>query len=170
MIVDISNILYPTIANTIDIVGTAYHLLISGNYMFASAGTEGIITYDITDKTNPVEVSRIDSSTMSTHGNGTVICGVCYVGLNDYSIRVYDTSDKANPNLIGEYNDGSEYGRIFLYNNHIFAANLDNGSIVIGFSEHIPTSTNGFGLNFLAVFIMTTFVLGYGFAKRKKGK
>ena len=166
MIVDISNILDPTLVSSTPIIsGTPRPLTISGNYVFIS-NSYSLIIFDTIDKANPVEVSRTDFNFIEfIHTNGTVTCAS---GLD--RIKIYDTSDKTNPIVIAEYYDETEFKEIYLHNNHIYAANWFDGLTIIGFVEETPTTTDGFGFNFLTAFILATIILGYGFAKRKKRK
>jgi len=144
VIIDISNVLSPTIVSSTEVgAGTPAQLSVSDDYLFV-ANSYDLITYDITDKANPSEVSRVNDDSYYIHSNGTVTCAVGA----DQIIRVYDTSDKANPTIIAQYyEDETDFFQVFLYDNHIFVANLFDGFIVIGFVEITPT-TNGFGLNF----------------------
>ena len=122
-----------------------------------------MVTYDITDKGDPIEESRIDYFTDYIHINGSILCGVGF----DKTIRVYDITNNANPNLVGTYYDGTDFGYLFVVNNHIFASKFYDGFIIIEFVESATTSKL-FSLEFLALIITATIFVGYVFIKRKK--
>lgn len=167
MIVDISNILTPTLVSSTDLIGgTPRQLSVSGNYVF-TGNSYDLIIYNVENKANPIEKSRTSFSFINyIHSNGTVTCAS-----GKDKIRAYNTKDKENPTIIAEYFDGTEFEEIFQQNNFIYAANLFDGLTIINITGPTETTTTKrFGLNFFAEFIIVTMILGYEYIKRKKRK
>lgn len=108
-IVDISNINAPVETGlTYNVLGTAYQIGIWGNYAFVPSNNDTLYAIDITNKTAPTVINKINL--------GSQGLGICLA--NDYAyvstgngIKIVDVSNPSNMTILNTYGSGS-YGRI----------------------------------------------------------
>lgn len=108
MIADISNINFPVqVGITTNISGTAYQIAISGNYAFMATNSDTLYSIDITNKTAPVVIGKIDLGSLP--GGIAVQGNIVYVGTSN-GLQVVDVSTPSTPTVL--YNYGSGYSKI----------------------------------------------------------
>ena len=138
MIADISNINFPVqVGITEDISGTAYQIAISGNYAYMATNTDTLYSIDITNKTAPKVIGKIDLG--SFPGGITVKGNIVYVG-TDNGLKVVDVSTPSKPTILNSF--GSGYSKIAsdFANQRLFVA---KGSGFDAISVANPTLPSG---------------------------
>jgi len=135
MISDISNINFPSqIGITYNINGTAYDIAINGNYAFMPTNSDTLYSIDITDKTIPIVVDKLDLGSFS---KGVVVSGnYAFVGTSG-GLKVVDVSDPMNMNLVTSFGGGYADIAPDLVNNRIFVSKTGSGFDAIDISNPI---------------------------------
>jgi hypothetical protein len=122
MIADISNLNFPFQTGiTYDIGGTGYQIGISGDYAFMPTNMDTLYSIDISDKTSPVVVDKINLGSFSS---GIAVKGnYAFVGTSG-GLKVIDISDPLNMSIITSF--GSVYGNISAdtLNNRLFVSKI----------------------------------------------
>lgn len=138
MIADISNSNSPVqVGITTNISGSASQIAISGNYAYMATDNDTLYSIDITNKTAPIVIGKIDlgsvSAGIAVHGN------IVYVGTGT-GLKVVDISTPSNPTILTSF--GSGYSKIAsdFANQRLFAA---TGSGFEAISIANPTSPSG---------------------------
>ncbi len=139
MISDISNINFPSqIGISFNISGTAYDIAINGNYAFMPTNTDTLYSIDITDKTAPTVIGKLD---LGSFPNGVVVSGsYAFVGTHS-GLKVVDISDPINMNIVTSFGGGYQDIAPDLINNRLFVSKTGNGFDAIDISN--PTSPIG---------------------------
>lgn len=138
MIADISNINFPVqVGITTNISGTAYQIAISGNYAYLATNSDTLYSIDITNKTAPIVIGKIDLGSFS--GGIAVQGNIVYVGTSN-GLKVVDISTPSNPTVLTNF--GSGYSKIAsdFANQRLFVA---KGSGFDAISIANPTSPSG---------------------------
>ncbi len=139
MIADISNINFPVQTGiTYDISGTAYQIAIKGNYAFMPTNTDTLYSIDITNKTVPVVIDKINlgsfSSGIAVNGN------YAYVGTSG-GLKVVDIMNPSNMSVISSFGGGYDKISEDLPNSRLFVSKTGQGFDVIDISN--PTNPSG---------------------------
>jgi hypothetical protein len=138
MIADISNINFPVqVGITTDVYGTAYQIAVSGNYAYMATNSDTLYSIDISNKTAPIIVGKIDIG--SFPGGITVQGNIVYVGTTN-GLKVVNISNPSNPVILTSF--GSGYSKIAadFANQRLFVA---KGSGFDAISIANPTSPSG---------------------------
>ena len=139
MVADISNINFPVQAGiTFNISGTAYQIAIKGNYAFMPTNADSLYAIDISNKTAPVVVHKINLGSFSS---GIAIKGnYAYVGTSG-GLKVVDISNPLTMNIVNTF--GSGYAKLSTdtLNNRLFVSKSGQGFDVIDIS--VPTNPSG---------------------------
>ena len=91
MISDISNINFPSqIGISYNISGTSYDMAIDGNYAYMPTNTDTLYSIDITDKTTPIVIGKLD---LGSFPKGVIVSdNYAFVGTSG-GLKVVDISD-----------------------------------------------------------------------------
>lgn len=138
MIADISNINFPVqVGITSNISGTGYQIAISGNYAYMATNTDTLYSIDISNKTAPVVIGKINLGGFP--GGITIQGNYVYVGTS-IGLKVVDIITPSTPTIINTF--GSGYSKIApdFANQRLFVAK-GSGFDVISISN--PTSPSG---------------------------
>jgi len=123
--------------NSVDLLGAPNlnSLVIKGNLMIIRVLEEGLRLYDITDVTNPVELSRINGPISSYESENVyieenIICSF-YEDLDNYIVNfdLYNISDPSNPELL------SENSITYAESTSILAGVLSNGLLIVSIGK-----------------------------------
>ena len=139
MIADISDINFPSqIGITYNISGTAYDIAIDGNYAFMPTNSDTLYSIDITDKTAPVVIGKLD---LGSFPKGVVVSGsYAFIGTN-LGLKVVDVSDPTNMNIVTSFGGGYADIAPDFTNNRIFVSKTGDGFDAIDISN--PTNPVG---------------------------
>lgn len=135
MIADISSINTPFQTGiTLNINGTAYDIAIKDNYAFMSTNSDTLYAIDITDKTAPVVVNKLD---LNSFPIGIAVDGnFAFIGCSS-GLKIIDISDPSNMNITGSFGGGYEYISADPINNRLFVSRTGAGFDVIDISDPI---------------------------------
>ena len=139
MISDISNINFPSqIGISYNISGTSYDMAIDGNYAFMPTNTDTLYSIDITDKTTPIVIGKLD---LGSFPKGVIVSdNYAFVGTSG-GLKVVDISDPLNMNIVTSFGGGYADIAPDLINNRLFVSKTGNGFDAIDISN--PTSPVG---------------------------
>lgn len=139
MISDISNINFPSqIGISYNISGTAYDLAIDGNYAFMPTSSDTLYSIDITDKTTPTVIDKLDLGSFPT---GVVVSGnYAFIGTAG-GLKVVDISNPMNMNVVTSFGGGYADIAPDLINNRLFVSKTGTGFDAIDISD--PTNPVG---------------------------
>jgi hypothetical protein len=148
-IVDITNIDAPVQKGIIyNVLGTAYQIGIQGNYAYVATNNDTLYSIDISNKTAPVLIHKID---LGAQPRGTCINGnYAYISTGN-GIKIVDITNPSSMNIVTTFGSGN-YGKIEadLPNNRIFVTDPAGGFTVLNTSNpanltNIYSQTGGFG-------------------------
>ncbi len=125
-----------TPAGSLDTPGTAYGVVVAGDYAFVADGASGLQVIDVTDPTGPDSAGTYDTPGLA---HGVAINGVyAYVADRVAGIQVVDISDPANPAHAGDCSTpGSAYA-VAVSGDYLYVADYASGLRVIDIGD--PTS------------------------------
>ena len=120
--------------DTSDLLGGSGIVAVEGDYAYLGAMGNGLMTLDISDKTNVVLLSQFvpeisfpdpnpDPPKFNARGMA-VKNGIVYLCYDAGGLRIIDTSDKSNPVEIGRYSNPELNGLPRAYNNIILDGDL----------------------------------------------
>lgn len=136
-IVDISNINTPVQTGLIyNVLGTAYQIGIKGNYAFVATNNDTLYSIDISNKTAPTVIHKID---LGHQPRGTCINGnYAYISTAN-GIKIVDITNPSGMVIVNTFGSG-DYGKIEadLSNNRIFVPSPSGGFTVLNTSN--PTN------------------------------
>ena len=100
VVYDISNPAAPEGVYSINTPGYAQGVAVAGNYLYVTARTSGLITYDITDLSAPVRISEYyPPYARRVHVTGNY----AYITGEEVGLCILDIEDPASPVLVGYY-------------------------------------------------------------------
>lgn len=132
-ILDISTPTAPVLAGTYSLPNFTSDVYVDGNYAYT--GNNGFRVFDITDKTNPVQVGYnvIDGSIVRTAGDKAVYIRESMSANNP--VMVMDISDPANPALLGQYNSPVMTNDLEVRGNYAFVSCWWDGIRIVNFED-----------------------------------
>ncbi len=125
-IIDISDPLHPKIVAEPQVGDLILGLTIDGNYLYAGTFSGFVYIFDLTDPVNPKLLSTLNAGGDNT--NGIVIMGnyLYTTAKSTYSIYEFDISNKTNPVLVAQWNDGSYLGWVYGYGKYLYFLSYNN--------------------------------------------
>jgi hypothetical protein len=78
------------------------------NYAYVAASYDGLLTYDVTDPTHPLQVSQING--LDCANRISIKDHFAYVAYGNSGLRIFDLNNPAAPNEIGHYSS-SDYAK-----------------------------------------------------------
>ncbi len=112
--------------------GAAYDITIEGNYAYVG-GYNGLRILDITDKTKPIEVGRID--TPGTARKPAINGNIVYLADFDSGLQVIDVSDRSNPKIISSLQTPGNTLYIEISGDYAYIADYVSGILVVDISN-----------------------------------
>tara|TARA_B100000767_G_scaffold136544_1_gene129346 strand:- start:99 stop:7694 length:7596 start_codon:yes stop_codon:yes gene_type:complete len=136
------------VVGSIDTSGTSRDVALStdGKTAYLADGDSGIRIFDLTDGTNPVEISNLD--TTSGNARGIALSSdekTLYLANNTAGLQIIDVTNASLPNLLGEYNTTGSSQDVVLSpdGNTAFIADQQGGVDVIDVSDGLNPSSVG---------------------------
>lgn len=139
-IIDIQDLNNPQIIGNYDTTGRTNTVQVSGNYAYLAEGyvsdpdTEsGLRIIDISNKTNPVEVSFFRPDVEDNCSKGLYVKdNYAYLTCGNDGLHIIDVSDSNNPNEVGLYDlpDNKEMNDVYVSDNYAYVT-TQNGFHVI---------------------------------------
>lgn len=134
-ILDISNPAQPVLGNTYSIPNFIGDIYVDGDYAYT--GNNGFRVFDISDKTNPVQVGYnvTDGSIVRTAGNKAVYIRESMSSNNP--VMIMDISDPTNPSLVGQYMSPVMTNDLEIKDHYAFVSCWWDGLRIIDFQDAI---------------------------------
>ncbi len=132
-ILDITNPASPVQAATYSLPNFISNMYVNGNYAYT--GNNGFRVFDVTDKTNPVQIgyNPIDGSIVRTAGNNAVYIRESMTSNNP--VMVMDITNPANPTLLGQYNSPVMTNDLEVRDNYAFVSCWWDGIRIVNFED-----------------------------------
>jgi len=141
-VVDVSNPTSPTVISTIESTPvTSSTVVIKDDYAIVGDTTKGFAIYDISDKTNPINVNytQISDGVIDLEINGDYL----YVLGLPFYFHVYDISNPVNPIEVGNYNCTTTVFGLTIQGSHAFIGTKDRLRIVDIIDKANPSEIGG---------------------------
>jgi hypothetical protein len=137
MIADISDINFPVQKGiTYSLSGTSGQISIKGNYAFMTTTSDTLYSIDISDKTNPTVVGKLN---VGSSPRGIAIKGnYAYVGTTG-GLKVVDISNSINMNVVNTFGSGYSYLDSDLPNNRLFVSKTNGFDVIDIFNPTVPS-------------------------------
>jgi|TARA_B110000483_G_scaffold232747_1_gene300719 subtilisin-like proprotein convertase family protein len=134
------------VVGSIDTSGTSRDVVLStdGKTAYLADGDSGIRIFDLTDGTNPIEISNLD--TTSGNARGIALSSdekTLYLANNTAGLQIIDVTNASLPSLLGEYNTTGSSQDVVLSpdGNTAFIADQQGGVDVIDVSDGLNPSS-----------------------------
>lgn len=112
-IIDVSDVTDPQILSTVTIETDSKEIAISGDYAYLIGYLTGIMVYDVSDPSNPIEVNSYDfeASIGNIRAQDIKIVGnSAFVALGLFGFAIFDISNPLSISLLGYNSDVKSYG------------------------------------------------------------
>ena len=122
--------IYDTALNLIghyDTPGSAEGIFVSGNYAFVADGLYGVRIIDVSDPTNPVEISYYDSPGIAH--KVFVVSNLLFVADGPEGLRIVDITNPLSPVEISHYNTPGNATGIYVLYPYVFLADGSSSGI-----------------------------------------
>jgi len=122
--------IYDTSLNLIghyDTPGSAKGIFVSGNYAFVADGLYGVRIIDVSDPTNPVEISYYDSPGIANEV--FVVSNLLFVADGPEGLRIVDITNPLSPVEISHYNTPGNATGIYVLYPYVFLADGSSSGI-----------------------------------------
>ena len=136
-VLNISDPSHPSIAGTYSWVGRAGHVSLLNNKLCFTTGWDWPHAFflDITDPANPTCVDTIDLQGMGMYSPSIVqFDSTIFISIDD-KLTIYNTTDFANPVLIGTYSSSAWITDFIISDNKAYLALADSGVQVVDVSN-----------------------------------
>jgi len=111
--------------------GKPLDIFVSGNYAYVYLQKgNGFQIIDISDPNTPFEAGFCDIPG-STDGRLFVSGDYAYLATYNYGLKIVDISYPASPNLITTYDDGRQFGGVFVANDLLYTLHANYNQLVI---------------------------------------
>ncbi len=134
-IVDINNQENPQLAKAYDMGGVPYWIPhktfdIKNNYLFVFLfDINAVKVFDISNPTNPIEISCINDVSSGTCNNGIFVTNeYCAFAYPDKKIYIIDFADFSNPQIINIFTHTDYIDNLYVDNNTLFIISSECGS------------------------------------------
>jgi len=134
--------LYPRIDKANDY--WCFGVVVKGDYAYTATSSQGLVIWDVSDKTNPVIVGEQKAGdnvyAIAAYGDDKVVLG----GRAGY-LAVFDISSQTDPLLLGELAITSDIGKgqgLQVYEDTLIAADYTDGIVTLDISEGTPEQGN----------------------------
>ncbi|MDP8238840.1 MAG: choice-of-anchor D domain-containing protein [Candidatus Hatepunaea meridiana] len=115
--------------------GQARDVVVSGDYVCAAVGENGLVVIDISDPDNPNIVGSFDTPGIA---NGVTLIGEhAYIGDGENGLLVINVSDPENPDLVYSKDTPGFTTNIVVHGDYAFAADGNNGLIIFDVSDYL---------------------------------
>ena len=143
-IYDIANPSQPTLDSFCIIQSSATSIAVSGNYMFLTVDSEGIIIFDISELSNPdlITTSHIPASANAVELSGNY----AYIADNNQRLIQMDISHPSNPQLVSQYAFPYTFGEMVLDDNLAYVTAGVSGLHILELSENNSPPASNFNL------------------------
>jgi len=135
-IIDITNPANPEVVGTLKpSLGRYGGLEVHGNYVYVANAGYGLKIIDISDVTNPKEISGVKYPNDYVYANGvTVVDNYAYVAYGTAGLQIVDVSDVTNPHIVGSVatKDAQD---VTVVGNYAYVADWDGGVKIIDISD-----------------------------------
>ena len=132
-ILDVSNVVIPTLVGLYDTPGRASGVTVSGNYAYVADDASGLQIIDVSNVANPTLAGFYDTPGKAKE---VVVSGsYAYVADFDFGLQIIDVSNVANPTLTGWYDTPDSAWGIALSGNYAFVADYSSGLQIIDVSN-----------------------------------
>lgn len=123
----------PVLAATYSLPNFIGDMHVNGNYAYT--GNNGFRVFDVTDKTNPVQIGYnvTDGSIVRTAGNHAVYIRESMTSNNP--VMVMDITDPTNPALLGQYNSPVMTNDLEVRDNYAFVSCWWDGIRIVNFAD-----------------------------------
>jgi len=134
------------VVGSIDTSGTSRDVVLStdGKTAYLADGDSGIRIFDLTDGTNPVEISNLDTTTGNARGIALSSDeNTLYLANNTAGLQIIDVTNASLPSLLGDYNTTGSSQDVVLSpdGNTAFIADQQSGVDVIDVSDGLSPSS-----------------------------
>lgn len=127
MIVDVDDILNPSLLSSYDLEGSALSVDVDGNYAYIAADRAGFYIVDTTDKSNPVIATQINTS---GRANDVHIVGdYAFIADASSGLKVVDVSIPHSAHLVATYDTPYAYG-VWADSDFIYLCDRDEGLMI----------------------------------------
>ena len=125
-IIDISDPLHLKIVAEPQVGDIILGFTIDGNYLYAGTFSGFVYIFDLTDPVNPKLLSTLNAGGDNT--TSIVVMGnyLYTTAKGTFSIYEFDISNKTNPVLIAQWNDGSYLGWVYGYGKYLYFLSYNN--------------------------------------------
>lgn len=150
--IDISDPKFPFVtASTTSAYRVLNDIKVSGNYIYvASQDDDAFIIYDVSDPANIVELSAVNSTTVSLEQPQDIVIRGKYAYVTSYNtavgggggLTIFDITDPAGPSEVGYRQNGSSLGLmrgLELSGDYAYLADVYNNNVVV---IDVSSSTN----------------------------
>lgn len=118
-VIDVTNKATPFLAGINNTPMDAQKIVIQGNYLYLSDGTNGLKIFDITNPRMPLLLGSRDT----TDADGLFVSGnYAYVADHAAGLRIIDVSNKSNPTDVNFYNTPGTAYDVWMENNIAYVA------------------------------------------------
>ncbi len=115
--------------------GQARHIYIEGDYAYIADGSNGgFEIVNVSDPMNPYKVGYYLES-FSSAEDISIVGEYAYVAYGSYGLEIIDISDKANPTLVSQFNDGGTTYDIYVENDYAYVLDAAEGLEIIDISN-----------------------------------
>jgi len=127
--VNVGNATSPSVTSTITPSGAISSLVVSGNRLFAAAGTKGVLVYDLSAPATP--------TFLGSYISGTTISALAVLGSQVYAVdgtaqlRIVDFSQPATPLLLGNISVTAAAKSIFIWSHYAYVGCTDGRMRVV---------------------------------------
>ncbi|MFX0094151.1 MAG: hypothetical protein ACFFBD_20605 [Candidatus Hodarchaeota archaeon] len=136
MIANESGNLYPCLSFANDY--WCFGIFVSGNYAYTATGSQGLVIWDVSNKTSPTIVGTGDTGdnvySIAPYGADKAVLG----GRAGY-VAVFDITSKTDPTLLGEIDITSDINEIKVSGDSAIVADYTNGIVTLDLSTGTPT-------------------------------
>ncbi|MFX0094914.1 MAG: LVIVD repeat-containing protein [Candidatus Hodarchaeota archaeon] len=116
----------------------AIDLEMTGKISYIGAFSEGVLTYDFSDPTNPLSLSQ--------HNDGGNACDIDIIGNLAFvadgadGLEILNITDSANPVEVAQFTDGEFSVNVFVKDNIAYIAERENGVVILELWEEDDVS------------------------------
>jgi len=128
-ILDISDILNPTLTGEITIPYQPYGIDIYGDYLLAACFTGGLNVIDVRDKTNPMLKERIYEN--HSMANVSIDNKYAYVTDSHHGLEIFDISDIENIREVGRIDLNTNVYFVKVHNDIIYVSSFTTGLFIL---------------------------------------
>ncbi|MHA2246977.1 MAG: LVIVD repeat-containing protein [Candidatus Hodarchaeales archaeon] len=114
-VLNVSNLSNPVLIKSIDTQGDINDLCIQGNHLFLVSWEEGLLIYDITNKSDPMLVDQYKAQNNDEFEYIEVVNDVAYLVNWEQGLKIFNVADLSNISIIGNYNDTGECFSLSVY-------------------------------------------------------